>query len=765
MNNDTTRGVLKRGKHKTLGQRVLAAGLAGLLAWSGALGYIADLAIRQGWATYLRMPGNAPDFALTCLVRSECRVALLETAHQRLLGVPLWVPPAAAALLMLIGLVLYLKPDRYYPSKLPGVARWRSTWVQDLTKGIGYLGQKGRWLLRYPDDLLYRHTLVVGSTGVGKTSRIIRPRLLMCAAEGRSAVIFDLKYPDRPLLESLLAFEGYRREVCLLLPYEPTSPRLPLLKGAEDPRIAMELADVVIPIKEREDVTTYYKDIERKLLATLINIEATYGEGSLGRIADLCERGDKAVHQHVQTYAPDAERRMGFFWSLSESDRAKMIAGLAGRLSVFTHPYLNRSTSFGPGEIDLANLGRRPMLFYLGINQRYLMGGAGQLYLQLVKRYLDRTLLEEAERQGGKLKVGVEIYLDEFTNLGYLPYMSDNLSTMRSRGVSYILTLQSYNQGLERYTREEIESIMANTNTWILFGAGMSDVDAQRFSKALGQASMYRPAEGYREYGLFELKFPEHSKSHVLTEVDLLSPEEFAQIPPNQAILRFSQGEPMIADFPRLDEMARGVGNPLMSRLAKWFTDYASQVSTTEQLISPYLLHEETLPQETPLPEREEDTLVQWSVEMLQAGARTEIRGDPETGRPTKISIRPVGGQPPGLAAEWERARWIKLEKGRTVVSLVGEGMRRLLEAESRLVDWAALRTRLMAWKESQAIPPVEKDGWLLLSPEDLDALGLTADTLLAVGGRQTRFANRRGYIGFPLRYTSETRSDALELA
>ena len=67
-------------------------------------------------------------------------------------------------------------------------------------------------------------------------------------------------------------------------------------------------------------------------------------------------------------------------------------------------------------------------------------------------------------------------YLDEFTNLGYIPGFGGYISTARSSGVAMLLAIQSFSQLDDRYGKAIKENILANTvNHLLLPGAGLEE--------------------------------------------------------------------------------------------------------------------------------------------------------------------------------------------------------------------------------------------------------------------------------------------------
>lgn len=777
-----TLGQMRRAQTQAgIGRVILAFGLLLVLIGPALLGIgtTHQLMHNPAWKAYFRGQ-PAPDAFLSCATQMRC-LAVINRVSPLYYKVPLWTPAALGAALVLVGGITVLGASRARPKKLPGMATFASDWRRFL-HGISYLGIKDGKILRYPGDKRFKHTLILGNTGAGKTSRLIRPMLAYSAKEGRSAVVIDLKWPDVGLLGMAPVFRRMGRRVIVLLPYDPRSPRLPLMRGAEDERVAQKLAEVIIPVQEQEDVTSYYKNMERELLLRLIHIEARHGRGSFGEIRAVCQNGPEALEAYINSKAPDAKRYFGFFFAMSKRDQANIVGGLVNALKTFGDPLVDRFTSRGPGEVDLRVIAKEPTLVYLGIPHERLQDAGGQPLLQLFKRYLDWTLLEMSQ-ETGQLEVPVEVYLDEFTNLGYLPRMSDNLSTMRSRRVGYVLALQSFEQGLERYPEAVLESILANCNTWIIMPSGLGDTDAVRVSKALGRTTSYARSESVSTPHVFDFAspWPRYTQGERWVDLPLLSPEEMLKLGPETVILRFADNDPLVVSAPRFDEVRADPKAPeelkaLAELVAEAERDYRDAAAISPSLAADYLIADHLLPviedQEQPdsvievAVQSGKERLFAWAVEALRGGASfTLYRASEDPSRITKLSIRPPGGLPPETAGEWERAHWVKLEKGKTVVSLVSPVLEEFARREPLLIGFMDFLGRLEKWlaehaEKLEGHPAFKEDGGEALGRWKGDRVVLPLDVLAELGidpkqaekyGKEVRWQNRRGFVEIPL--------------
>jgi type IV secretion system protein VirD4 len=451
--------------------------------------------------------------------------------------------------------------------KPPGVARWatrrdlrRLLRPSQLSPPRGYLGVvRGAGVLRPPEHLRCSHTLVIGGTGAGKSTAYFKPNLVADALDGCSAVVFDLKYPDLKsgLLDVVPVFLHQGHRVQLFLPFDDHSLQLPLLAGAEDSITAAMIADILCPFPEQVGDGGFFIKQQRALLHGLILGFARTGEDDMGRLVQLLLSGTAEVKRYVLTHPNDEVRqRLGGLFEQEKRIREGIVRGLVEELEMFTDPRLARATRRADQpstEIQLAALGRQPTLFYLGIPQEELLRSRGQRLLQLIKRCLDRSLIQTANQGGGRLPVHTSVYLDEFVALGELPNVGENLATMRSRNVAYHLSVQNRIQGEARYGALAFRAFIAgNIGQMVLFPRYLDFLDARYFSQVLGEVAAVDAMTGMSRRHIFE--WPRHDRRHRLVSRPLLSADELRQWPEGSGILLQNGVPPAHIDLPRLDQ-------------------------------------------------------------------------------------------------------------------------------------------------------------------------------------------------------------------
>ncbi len=572
----------------------VVAWIAGLV-FAGSLAYVGyvewtnisaatDEMIAKGWARFVHAkPGLS--FLLYCTLNDRCSQAM-NTA---------WGNPIPESLLylpffsMFALVVVRVLGSRFRPPpKDPGEARWAdkkdlASYLLDAPGGsprVGYLGLlESKYLVRPPENLRCAHTLVIGGTGAGKTTRYVNPNLLTDAKEGVSAVVFDLKYPDPKagFLEAINYFKAWGRAVHPFTPFDPDSVRIPLLADVKTVQDAMDVAAAFRPAGGEETEAAFYRNNERQLLAGLVLGVSQDPDPSMYRIYQLLGGGIDELIKYVNA-RPNLKPILGTLLELRKDNLTGIATGLMGDLQPFLNPNLNRATSAGPGQtLALEAICQKPGFLYIGIPQEEIQGGQGQVLLRLIKRILDRAILNVCSHNEGRLPVHLSIYLDEFPSFGALPNIAENLATMRSRRVAYHIAMQNLAQGQAIYGREEFAGMINNNFAqMVVFPRSLRLEDAQFFAEIFGETTATEMSTSRMQTGsiMAANPFGEVRRAQSIKEVKrfLLSSEAMRTFPDGFAVIETIGSPPAKVEMPRLDQRQ----NPYSSVYARIKKTYAT---------------------------------------------------------------------------------------------------------------------------------------------------------------------------------------------
>jgi len=772
------------------GATLLFVATLGWTLWVGVQGLLeaARKLYAAGWGSYLKTP-DFNGFFLRCAANARCSTPMLQMAEIPPLH---FLPLPIAFVLMAVARKRTLVEPTPKP---PGGARWAER--KDLLAYLrntpedsrqGYLGLLGSGaVMAPPERLRCAHTVVIGGSGAGKSTGYFKPNLLVDALSGVSAIVFDLKYPDprAGFLDMLAPFHTLGRSVQLFVPFEPFSLRLPLLSGAETLEGASEVAELVIPRPQRETNAEFYRNLERQLLTGLLLAAAHEAQPSLRRVFRLLLKGQSELRRYLMAHPnPEVKETTAHLFDLEHRLLTGLVAGLAGRLQLFDHPLLDRATSPKEGEnLDLNQVFCEPGLLYIGLPQEEL-GGKGQVLLQLLKRVLDRSLLEVAGEHGGVLPIHTSVYLDEFANLGPLPNAAENFATLRSRRVAYHIALQNLAQGEVVYGRDGFRSFFSsNLQHMVWFPRFLRAEDARTLSQMLGYTTVleHSSTESYQR-GLFGLR-REKRMGQGLREAarPLLAPEEMLEWPEGEAVVILSGAPPARVQLPRLDEPRLGrLHNPL-HRLYRELAEPTEPQALIQLLSLQQGFLSEPAPTEALAAPEPNLTLRFWVEGVLEAGARVLLHKN--NGHVTAIGILadslPEGLREPAGGQLWVREGWLK--RNGNELRLTGKGLAALeqrkvqaliaLEEKGPLIAYVREHAmqleghplREAAIKQGQSVPPATgryQERKILLPRDELVIL---FGKKLPKDARERRLENRR-YLEIPLdlgNLESERRPDA----
>ena len=130
----------------------------------------------------------------------------------------------------------------------------------------------------------------------------------------------------------------------------------------------------------------------------------------------------------------------------------------------------------------------------------------------------------------GTLPVPVHCFLDEFANIGKIPSFEILMATIRSRGISASIIVQSYAQG-KAIWKEDWTTIVSNCDTVLFLGSRDQDTN-EWLSKQLGDETITME-EYSQSYGTTGSR----TRSQRTLKRALLTPDEVGRMSNDEAIL------------------------------------------------------------------------------------------------------------------------------------------------------------------------------------------------------------------------------------
>jgi type IV secretion system protein VirD4 len=242
---------------------------------------------------------------------------------------------------------------------------------------------------------------------------------------------------------------------------------------------------------------------------------------SLLRLATRLPREPGAMDQLFDALPDDHPARGSYdiFRLAEDKTRAGILIGAAVRLRLWTMPNLAAMTA--GNDFDLRELGRRKIALYLLIpdDESTYAPVTSLLFAQAIQE----LYAEAGQQPGQRLQVPVRLRIDEAANVGRIPEFAKKVSTMRGRGISPEIVLQSASQGWDLYGKTW-EAIEENCD-WQLFLGGNSLGTAKSTSEKLGVQTVR--TESSNDKGTTE----------GTSKRELMTPDEVRRLPDDELLV------------------------------------------------------------------------------------------------------------------------------------------------------------------------------------------------------------------------------------
>ncbi len=363
-----------------------------------------------------------------------------------------------------------------------------------------FLGWYRRHAIFLNEKQMESNALVVAPIGMGKTSRVVAGNLLR--EEGnRSLFIPDVKGELQRISGGWIALH---HDVWVFDPVHPAQSEgynpLAHIHSIED---AQEFAMcwVLNTGKSREEF--WIKAPYHLMTATLMHVKAAEPNAPFSRVGDILSRISYDKMKHILVNSPShiaREEMTAFFEHMNKNQKLEgtLMADVATRFQLLASEHIREVTAHN--HIDFQEMAKHPIALYLSIPRRY-----ADRYQPLLACFMMQMFSTwEAQVESypdGHLPRRILCYMDEFTNLGYIPNMSGYISTLRHTGVGMLLAVQSFAQLDEKYGKAVRESILTNTMTHLLLpGAGLEETEY--YSKRMGMTTVPTETHSVKGYGL-----------------------------------------------------------------------------------------------------------------------------------------------------------------------------------------------------------------------------------------------------------------------
>lgn len=365
----------------------------------------------------------------------------------------------------------------------------RGKWnTQPEEGGVILFNKNGELIVDGGDEC--RHVLIIGATGTGKSRLIIMPSLVysLRAKRQRSFVVFDVKGELKTA-----TIEAARENNYNILNINFRTPtagdkwnpffRANTLYATGDPENREKahklLEDIIASIFNdggaSNKIDSFWRtsssDLFRGIAHLLWNLGKDVSLLDILRLGDSipADKDDDGACQLFRLAdrlpsTSSVKRLLSGFRSGSNQTRGNVLASYRGYLSpIIAREDVLKMVS-GHTSVNFQQLGIRPTILYITLpdDSTALGGLQGILLTQLMQELNECALMHD-----GCLPVRTEIIIDELANIKpAIPSLGTALTVSRSRGIRYVLAIQSYAQ-LSMVYSDSAETLSANCATWI----------------------------------------------------------------------------------------------------------------------------------------------------------------------------------------------------------------------------------------------------------------------------------------------------------
>lgn len=334
---------------------------------------------------------------------------------------------------------------------------------------------------------LNNNVLVVGAAGSGKTRSIVSPNILQASG---SYVITDPKGQLHKKYGTYLKKKGYRVKVLDLIHPDKSDHYNPFtyIKSTKD---VIKLAHMIMDCSMQQQfvrVDPFWEESGEMLLSALIGYVWKYcrpEERTMQSIFKLINACQVAEDNADQTNSLDRifaaiDKRNPSDFSVAQYKKFRIGAGrtlrsvlisLNSRLGRYDYPEFRKMTS--KDDMNLEDIGSRKTAIFVIISDKdRAMDGFANIFYSQAMDELCRVADDNCA--DGRLPIPVRFILDDFATNCKISDFPRMISSIRSRGISTMLMLQSEAQ-LEYCYGPDGRTIIANCDTYVYLGG--NDLD------------------------------------------------------------------------------------------------------------------------------------------------------------------------------------------------------------------------------------------------------------------------------------------------
>ncbi len=319
------------------------------------------------------------------------------------------------------------------------------------------------------------HTLIMGSTGSGKTRRLIMPMIKILAKKGESMILTDPKGELYEESVAMLTAKGYNIVILnlrspergnawnpLTLPYQ-------LYKEGSDKANEL-LADLAYNLlhEEKTDDPFWQNTAADYFTALALGLfeDAKEDQINLNSISFMSNVGEEkfGASTYVKEYFSTKDPSRPVYINASSTINApqdtknSILSVFRQKIKIFaTTEHLSEMLAYS--DFDMKDIGRKKTAVFIIIQDEKKTYHA--LATIFIKQCYE-TLIDVAQDNNGKLPIRTNFILDEFANMPPLRDVTTMITAARSRQIRFNLVIQNFAQLNQVYGADDAETIKGN---------------------------------------------------------------------------------------------------------------------------------------------------------------------------------------------------------------------------------------------------------------------------------------------------------------
>lgn len=348
----------------------------------------------------------------------------------------------------------------------------------------------------YNDRLPYskklnKNVLVIGGPGTGKTYTFVKPNAMQLNG---SKIFTDTKELLVRELGNLYEKNSYRIKIIDFINFS-NSNHFNIFKYIKKETDIDRVASSIVEATKKSDNKgeDFWIRAEYMLMTALIGFLYIDGKlnnyephlGQVTKLIKLIERKEEHTPSVLERLMQDLNEKIpnnfayrqfeNFNLNFKSETRNSVKAIITARFSVFEHEEINDILKYDDLEIETWNTQKTAVFINVPeVNDAY----------QFISALLFQTIFETTIKTADDILQGkvenknllhLEIYADEFAQMGKIYKLSNYISVFRSREISLKIILQGLPQLEALYGKEEAKSIQNNCDTILYLGTNDKD--------------------------------------------------------------------------------------------------------------------------------------------------------------------------------------------------------------------------------------------------------------------------------------------------